>query len=448
MPASEPVHAGLRRRLTLPLLTFYGLGTIVGAGIYVLIGAVAGRAGLYAPMAFLLSALIAALTAHSYAELSARFPKSAGEAVYVREGFGSPFLAGMTGIAVIVTGVVSAATIANGFAGYLGVFVDYPTWLVIVTFTVVLCAIATWGILQSVMIATVITLMSIAGLLVVVSLAIDSLSTIDANWQRLLPPFELGVWTGITFGAFLAFYAFIGFEDMVNVAEEVKDPRRTLPLAIYLALILAAFLYVLVALVAVLSLDVESLATSEAPLVDVVAAAGNADAGPMIAVFSLLSVTNSALAQIIMASRIIYGMSRDGALPACLVRERIAKNKHADTRYAVDRVYRNAIRAGAAARHARRDHEFHHPCGIHAGKRVVLSTEASGTQRQSHCDYPAYCDRLVCVSSGGTKLRTAGFLEPSPKTCSFGVPVQRKAPGIERAAVHCVIRAASSPGNE
>ena len=316
MPASEPVHAGLRRRLTLPLLTFYGLGTIVGAGIYVLIGAVAGRAGLYAPMAFLLSALIAALTAHSYAELSARFPKSAGEAVYVREGFGSPFLAGMTGIAVIVTGVVSAATIANGFAGYLGIFVDYPTWLVIVTFTVVLCAIATWGILQSVMIATVITLMSIAGLLVVVSLAIDSLSTIDANWQRLLPPFELGVWTGITFGAFLAFYAFIGFEDMVNVAEEVKDPRRTLPLAIYLALILAAFLYVLVALVAVLSLDVESLATSEAPLVDVVAAAGNADAGPMIAVFSLLSVTNSALAQIIMASRIIYGMSRDGALPA------------------------------------------------------------------------------------------------------------------------------------
>ncbi len=316
MPASEPVHAGLRRRLTLPLLTFYGLGTIVGAGIYVLIGAVAGRAGLYAPMAFLLSALIAALTAHSYAELSARFPKSAGEAVYVRQGFGSPFLAGMTGIAVIITGVVSAATIANGFAGYLGVFVEYPTWAVIVTFTVVLCAIAVWGILQSVMIATLITLLSIAGLLIVVFLASDSLFTLGDNWQSLLPPLELGVWTGITFGAFLAFYAFIGFEDMVNVAEEVKNPRRTLPLAIYLALILAAFLYVLVALVAVLSLDVDSLAKSEAPLVDVVAAAGNTDAGPMIAVFSLLSVTNSALAQIIMASRIIYGMSRDGALPS------------------------------------------------------------------------------------------------------------------------------------
>lgn len=299
----------------MPLLTFYGLGTIVGAGIYVLIGAVAGRAGVYAPVAFLMSALIAALTAHSYASLSARFPKSAGEAVYVRQGLGSPFLARMTGIAVIVTGVVSAATIANGFAGYLNVFVEYPTWLVIVTFTVVLCAIATWGILQSVMIATIITLISIAGLLVVVFLASDSLLNFDGSWTELLPPPELGAWSSITFGAFLAFYAFIGFEDMVNVAEEVQNPRHTLPMAIYIALVLAAILYVLVALVAVRSLDVAVLAQSEAPLVDVVAAAGNTDAGPLIGVLSLLSVTNSALAQIIMASRILYGMSRDGALP-------------------------------------------------------------------------------------------------------------------------------------
>ena len=185
MPASEPIHAGLRRRLTLPLLTFYGLGTIVGAGIYVLIGAVAGRAGIYAPVAFLMSALIAALTAHSYASLSAQFPKSAGEAVYVRQGLGSPLLAGITGVAVIVTGVVSAATIANGFAGYLGVFVDYPAPLVIVGFTFVLCAVATWGILQSVLIATLITLLSIVGLLVVVYLASDSLLNFDGNWAEL-----------------------------------------------------------------------------------------------------------------------------------------------------------------------------------------------------------------------------------------------------------------------
>ncbi len=315
MPVSEPVHVGLRRRLSLPLLTFYGLGTIVGAGIYVLVGAVAGRAGVYAPVAFLTSALIAGLTAHSYARLSARFPESAGEAVYVRHAFGSRWLAAVTGIAVIATGVVSAATIANGFAGYFGVFVESPAWLVIALFVLALCAVAAWGILQSVWLATLITLLSIAGLLIVVFLARDALWTVGERWQELVPPLELGAWTGITFGAFLAFYAFIGFEDMVNVAEEVREPRRTLPLAIYSALILAVLLYVLVALVTVLAVDVETLAVSTAPLVDVVAAAGSGDAGRLIAAFSLLSVTNSALAQIIMASRILYGMSRDAALP-------------------------------------------------------------------------------------------------------------------------------------
>jgi amino acid transporter len=158
-------------------------------------------------------------------------------------------------------------------------------------------------------------LLSIAGLLVVVYLAREALWTVGERWQDLVPPFDLSAWTGIAFGAFLAFYAFIGFEDMVNVAEEVREPRRTLPLAIYLALLLATLLYILVALVAVLALDVESLTASKAPLADVVAAAGNRDAGPLIAGFSLLAVTNSALAQIVMASRILYGMSRDRILP-------------------------------------------------------------------------------------------------------------------------------------
>ncbi len=308
-------QGGLQRRLTLPLLTFYGLGTIVGAGIYVLIGAVAGRAGIYAPVAFLVSALIAALTAHSYANLSARFPRSAGEAVYVKEGLRSPTLAWLTGIAVVVTGVVSAATIANGFAGYLGVFVELPATLVIIGFTTLLCLVALWGILESVLVAAAITVLSIAGLMIVVYYASGSLMPLAVTWPELIPPAELGAWTGITFGAFLAFYAFIGFEDMVNVAEEARDPGRTLPLSIYLALALSAFLYVLVALVAVLSLDPASLAVSKAPLVDVVAAAGHPNSRGLIALLSLLSVSNSALAQIIMASRILYGLSRDGALP-------------------------------------------------------------------------------------------------------------------------------------
>jgi amino acid transporter len=316
VPFAEPVPAELRRRLTLPLLTFYGLGTIIGAGIYVLIGAVAGRAGAYAPVAFLTAALIAGLTAHSYAKLASRFPKSAGEAVYVRYAFGSSALAAVTGIAVIVTGVVSAATIANGFAGYWSVLIESPPWLVITLFTFLLCTVAVWGILQSVWLASLITALSIGGLLIVVYLSHDALFTVGERWQELIPPPALGAWTGVTLGAFFAFYAFIGFEDMVNVAEEVREPRRTLPRAIYLVLIIAALLYVLVALVAVLVLDPESLSASDAPLADVVAAAGHGEASRLIAGFSLLSVTNTALAQIIMASRILYGMSTDGTLPA------------------------------------------------------------------------------------------------------------------------------------
>ena len=188
MPATEPGHVGLRRSLSLPLLTYYGLGTIVGAGIYVLVGAVAGRAGILAPVAFLASALTAGLTAHSYAKLSARFPKSAGEAVYVRHAFDSRSLALATGIAVIMTGVVSAATIANGFAGYLGVFVDNPAWLVITLFTLALCFVAVWGILESVWLATIITLLSIAGLLIVVFLAREALWTVGDRWRDLVPP--------------------------------------------------------------------------------------------------------------------------------------------------------------------------------------------------------------------------------------------------------------------
>ena len=136
----------LARTLTLPMLTMYGLGTMVGAGIYVLIGEVAGRAGLYAPMSFLVAALIAGFTGLSYAELSSHLPQSAGEAAYVRHAFNRRSLATLAGLAVVATGVVSSATIANGFVGYLAVFMDAPAWLVICVFVVVLGVVAGWGI--------------------------------------------------------------------------------------------------------------------------------------------------------------------------------------------------------------------------------------------------------------------------------------------------------------
>lgn len=310
---SEPVQ--LKRSLSLPLITFYGIGTIVGAGIYVLIGEVAGRAGMYAPIAFALAALIAGFSAFSYAELSARHPRSAGEAVYVDEAFHRPLLSALTGWAVVLIGIVSAATIANGFVGYLDLFVQVPGKLAISGLVIALGLLAIWGISQSVWIATAITVLELMGLLMVLFLAGDSLAALPQRWSELIPPLGPTPWIGIVFGAFLAFYAFIGFEDMVNVAEEVKNPQRNLPLAIILALFITTGIYILVALAAVLGLSPEVLSQSKAPLATLIEKAGG-HSPVSIGFISLIAVVNGALIQIIMASRVVYGMAQQHVAPA------------------------------------------------------------------------------------------------------------------------------------
>lgn len=305
---------GLKRSLSLPLITFYGLGTILGAGIYVLIGKVAGLAGIYTPFAFGLAALIAAFTGFSYAELSARYPKSAGEAVYVNEGFRWSALSTVVGWMVVITGVVSAATISRGFVGYLHLFIQIPEWLAILLLVLCLCGLALWGIYESVMAAMIITIIEVGGLIFVIWVAKDSLLTLPERWHELKPPLNVHTWSGITLGAFLAFYAFIGFEDMVNVAEEVKQPERNLPKAIFLALGISTLLYVFVALVAVLTLSVEELSSSTAPLAMIVQK-GSAYSPATIGLISLFAVVNGALVQIIMASRVVYGLAVQGGAP-------------------------------------------------------------------------------------------------------------------------------------
>jgi APA family basic amino acid/polyamine antiporter len=143
-------QAGLRRELSLPLITFYGLGTILGAGIYVLVGKVAGAAGMYAPLAFVVAAVVAAFTAFTYAELAARHPFSGAEAVYVQEGLGRRELSTLVGLLIVFAGLVSSATLVIGFVGYLEVFVSLPETLVILVVVLALTALALWGILQSV----------------------------------------------------------------------------------------------------------------------------------------------------------------------------------------------------------------------------------------------------------------------------------------------------------
>ncbi len=307
----------LKRSLSLTAITFYGLGTILGAGIYVLVGKVAGYAGLYAPFAFLVAAVLAAFTGLSYAELCARYPKSAGVALYTHHGFGRRRLSVTLGFLIILTGLVSAATLANGFVGYLQVFVAAPDWLVITLLVLALGALAAWGIEESAFAAIAITLIELGGLLLILAVAGGSLRELPARLPELVPPFEAAAWQGILLGAFLAFYAFIGFEDMVNVAEEVKDPTRNLPRGILWALAAATVLYMLVALTAVLALPPAELAATRVPLALVYERA-TGSAPTLISLISLFAVVNGALVQIVMGSRVLFGMSREGWLHRAL----------------------------------------------------------------------------------------------------------------------------------
>ncbi len=207
----------LKRSLSLPLLVLYGIGTTVGAGIYALLGEVAGRAGIYAPVSFLVASALAASTALAFVELGARYPRSAGEAIYVREGFGSQSLSVLVGLLVVVAGSVSAAAIANGFVGYVGEVLMLPRAVSILALVVLLGAVASWGINESVMVASVITGIELLGLALVIGFgSADALAS--PRVSELIPPPDAGICLSIFGAAILAFYASLGFEDMVNVA--------------------------------------------------------------------------------------------------------------------------------------------------------------------------------------------------------------------------------------
>ncbi len=312
MPDNNKIN--LRRSLGLPMITFYGLGNILGAGIYVLVGKVAGEAGYYVPLAFILASIVAAISAFTYAELSARHPVSAGVAAYIYEGFHLRPLSVFVGMLIMLAGIVSSAAIAHGFAGYLRVFFDIPEWLIVVVLLVGLGVLAAWGIDSSVMVASLFTLIEIFGLVVIVVAGLGHLPAVPSP----LPaadggdvPFSL---MGLLSGAFLAFYAYLGFEDMVNVSEEVKNPTVNMPRAILLSVIISTVLYSAVVIVAVIMVSPLRLAASEAPLADVYAVATGRPP-VLISLIGMFAVVNGALIQMIMASRLLYGMADKKWLP-------------------------------------------------------------------------------------------------------------------------------------
>jgi len=303
---SEP---SLKRVVTLPFLVLYGLGTMVGGGFYALMGKVAAEAGFFAPLALLLSGLFALLTGLAIAELASRYPDSSGPVRYIREGFGRDSLASLVGVLMILTGVVSAAALAVATVGFLQDFMAVPEKTAIALLVVTMGAVAAWGIGKSVAVVTVITLVEVSALVYAAVVAEADLLDVARQWREFTPSLEGHAWLGIFGGAFLAFYAFIGFEDMATMAEEVKDVRRALPRAIVISVLLTIVLYVVVSMVAVASIGPAQLAASNTPVAAMVGEHGWYSTTGL-GIVSLLTGINGALVQIIMASRVVYGMAR------------------------------------------------------------------------------------------------------------------------------------------
>ena len=314
---------GLKRTLGPVTVTFYGLGTIVGAGIYVLLGSVASYTGELLAYAFLIAGAIAVFTALSYAELSARLPQCAGATVYIDAAWQRRYLSICVGWMLVFTGVVSASAIANGFVGYMNEFLAVGRVPAISGLILFLGAIAILNMQASAILIFVVTVLEVAGLVWVTytaSIAEPMAMATIAEPQMA----DSSLIFGVLLGSFVAFYAFIGFEDMVNIVEEVKNPKRTMPLAIILAVVIATVLYFAVATAALRVLPASELSVSDAPLSAIMQASGGG--GELISLISLVAVINGALVQIIMASRVLYGMaSKEMALSLFL---RVSKRTH------------------------------------------------------------------------------------------------------------------------
>lgn len=304
----------LKRDISLFFLVFYGLGNILGAGIYVLIGEISGISGIYAPISFILACIVVLFTALCYAELSSRYPYSAGEALYAKHAFNSKYLSIAIGFFIGLSGILSSATIINGFYGYLSNFLDVSKVFTSIFLVFALCFIAVIGISKSVKFASLLTLIEILGLLLIVYAGGSNIDFKAVEIQTYIPPLELSIWYTISLGAFLAFYAFIGFEDMVNVAEEVKNPTVAMPKAIIYVLIISTILYILVAFISIIAIEPSILSKSQAPLADVYKTLTQKE--PIILSFiGMFAVINGALIQIIMVSRLLYGMSINKWIP-------------------------------------------------------------------------------------------------------------------------------------
>ncbi|WP_371621524.1 APC family permease [Streptomyces sp. NBC_01116] len=311
----------LNRTLTTPLLYFFILGDVLGAGVYVLVGQVAAESGgaVWVPLVVALG--LALLTASSYAELATKYPRAGGASHYTLLAYG-PFARFFTGFCMLAAGIVSAAGLARGFGGdYLRIFVSLPVALVVVLFLGSLALLNARGISESTRVNVAATVVEVGGLVLVVGLGVWVVLRGDGDVGRLaqLGTAENAPAAAVLSGSLLAFYSFVGFETSVNVAEETREPRRSYPRALFGALATAGVVYALVGAAASSAVSTSSLVRSSGPLLSVVEIAGGVPV-QLFSVIALIAVANGALLTGIMSSRLAYGMARDGLLPQFLAK--------------------------------------------------------------------------------------------------------------------------------
>jgi len=310
----------LHRSIGPTQMALYGLGSMLGAGVYGLIGKAAGQVGNAVWLAFIVALIAALLTALSYASLGSRHPRAAGAAYVTQRAYGFPLLSFMVGLALVCSGLTSIATQSRVFAanlielfGLQGVSI---AWIAL-GFLLVMTGIVFRGIRESMWVNVLCTLVEASGLILVVAVGISYWGSVDYLETPAAPGDDHAILL-VMQGAVLAFFAFIGFEDMYNVAEEVRDPRRTIPIGLITAMAVAAVLYIAVAITAVSVVSWQELAAAPGPITEVVSRAAPFIPPVVFTGITLFAVANTGLVNYVTASRLLYGMARQGLLPSLL----------------------------------------------------------------------------------------------------------------------------------
>ena len=326
---AEPEQPELKRVLGPGLLLLFIVGDILGTGIYALTGQVAAEVGGAAWLPFLLAFAVATVTAFSYLELVTKYPQAAGAALYTHKAFGIHFFTFIVCFIVMSSGITSASTASRAFAANLLIAFDIPgstvtTMLIALAFIALIMLVNLRGVSESVWLNVLLTLVELSGLLLVIFIGMWAIAGGNADWSRVVAfetPDDKNVLLAVSTATSLAFFAMVGFEDSVNMAEETKDPSRIFPKMMLSGLGIAAVIYVLVSITVVALVPIGELVGSETPLVTAVeAAAPGFPINDLLPFISMFAVANTALINMMMASRLLYGMSRQQVLPPFLAK--------------------------------------------------------------------------------------------------------------------------------